>query len=421
VPREPASGDEEADGAMSTDRTARARSVALVILCQIAAMTLWFSASAAVPSLVAQGGMSPHRASLLTGAVQLGFVFGTLASALSGLADRFDSRRLFAACAATGACANALLLATGFDRPEALALRFVTGVCMAGVYPVGMKLAAGWAAGNMGLMIGALVGALTLGSALPHLFTAWGGVQWQVAVAFSSACAAIAAAAIGFVRLGPNHGTYPRFRLADVAILLRQRSLLLAQGGYLGHMWELYAMWAWMASFLAWALPASGAPDEGMLADPSAVTFLVVAAGALGCVVAGRLADRFGRTLVTTVAMASSGACAVSIGFAVQAGPAWLIAVAVLWGVTVIADSAQFSAAIAELSDPRYVGTLLTLQTCLGFLLTIGTIQLVPAMADAIGWRHAFAVLAIGPALGAASMWVLRGHPDAVRMAGGRR
>lgn len=405
----------------STPHPGRIGSVTLVILCQIAAMTLWFSASAAVPALVSADRITAHWASLLTGAVQLGFVVGTLASAVFGLADRFDSRRLFAACVLMGAFANALLLTSGFDQSATLLLRFATGVCMAGVYPVGMKLAAGWAAGNMGVMIGALVGALTLGSALPHLFTAWGGVRWQVAVTFASLCALASAAGIGFVRLGPAHGTFPRFRLAEVALLVRQRPLLLAQGGYMGHMWELYAMWAWMGSFLAWALPASGAPSGGVLSDPSAVTFGVVAAGALGCLAAGVLADRFGRTAVTIGAMAVSGLCAATIGWAVHFGPWVLLAVAIVWGITVIADSAQFSAAIAELSDPRYVGTMLTLQTCLGFLLTVAAIQLIPMVVDRIGWQHAFAVLSVGPLFGVIAMWALRREPQAVRMAGGRR
>ena len=399
----------------------RAGPIALIAACQLAAMTLWFSASAAVPTLVADGALGPNQASMLTGAVQLGFVAGTLASAMLGLADRFDSRRLFGACTVVGAALNGLLLVTGFDGAPALALRFGTGVCMAGVYPVGMKLAAGWARGDMGVMIGTLVGALTLGSAMPHLFTSLGGVRWTSAVEFSSLSALAAAGAMQFARLGPAHGSSARFRIAEVAQLLRQRSLMLAQCGYLGHMWELYAMWAWLGTFLAWALPASGAPATGALGDPALLTFAVIALGALGSVAAGVLADRIGRTAVTIGAMLASGACAATIGFAVDAGPVVLLAVAAVWGITVIADSAQFSAAIAELSDPRYVGTMLTVQTCLGFLLTVAAIQLIPRVADAIGWRHAFAVLAVGPLLGAVAMAALRVHPDAVRMAGGRR
>lgn len=399
----------------------RRLSVFLIIVCQIAAMTLWFSVSAAVPSLIQAGALQTDTAAALTAAVQLGFVVGTLLSAATGLADRFDPRWLFALAALLGAGLNALLLATGLDAPAGIALRFGIGVCMAGVYPVGMKLAAGWAAGNMGLLIGTLVGALTLGSAMPHLFNALHSLDWQAPLMLASGCAVASAIAIRFVRLGPRHGGASRFRLTDLRALLRNKPVLLAQGGYLGHMWELYAMWAWLGSFLAWALPASGFSHPLRMADISLATFLVMAVGALGCVIAGAVADRVGRTFTTMVAMLLSGGCAALIGFAVDGGPVLLIVVATLWGLTIVADSAQFSAAVAELADPRFVGTLLTLQTSLGFLLTACAIWLVPQVADNYGWRHAFSVLAIGPFLGVLSMWRLQQQPEAQKMAGGRR
>jgi sugar phosphate permease len=292
---------------------------------------------------------------------------------------------------------------------------------MAGVYPVGMKLAAGWSTGNMGLLMGALVGAVTLGSAMPHLFYAFVSIGWEMPVALASGCAIAAAAAIHLVALGPKHAKSISFHWTDLKALLRNKPILLAQGGYLGHMWELYAMWAWLGSFLMWALPASGLEIKLGHATISLVTFLVMAAGAIGCLLAGLLADRIGRTLTTIGALVLSGGCALLIGFSVDAGPVVVIVIAAIWGMTVVADSAQFSAAMAELAEPRLIGTVLTLQTSLGFLLTAGSIWLIGHMADAVGWRYAFIVLAIGPLLGALSMMMLRRQPEAIKMAGGRR
>jgi MFS family permease len=399
----------------------RSFSIFLIVVCQIAAMALWFSASAAVPSLLDSGQLSTDAAAALTSAVQIGFVVGTLASAACGLADRFDSRVLFSAAALLGALFNGALLLSGFDHPAAPVLRFATGVCMAGVYPVGMKLAAGWSTGNMGLLMGALVGAVTLGSAMPHLFYAFVSIGWEMPVALASGCAIAAAAAIHLVALGPKHAKAISFHWTDLKALLRNKPILLAQGGYLGHMWELYAMWAWLGSFLMWALPASGLEIKLGHATISLVTFLVMAAGAIGCLLAGLLADRIGRTLTTIGALVLSGGCALLIGFSVDAGPVVVIVIAAIWGMTVVADSAQFSAAMAELAEPRLIGTVLTLQTSLGFLLTAGSIWLIGHMADAVGWRYAFIVLAIGPLLGALSMMMLRRQPEAIKMAGGRR
>jgi MFS family permease len=399
----------------------RSFSIFLIVVCQIAAMALWFSASAAVPSLLDSGQLSTDAAAALTSAVQIGFVVGTLASAACGLADRFDSRVLFSATALLGALFNGALLLSGFDHPAAPVLRFATGVCMAGVYPVGMKLAAGWSTGNMGLLMGALVGAVTLGSAMPHLFYAFVSIGWEMPVALASGCAIAAAAAIHLVALGPKHAKAISFHWTDLKALLRNKPILLAQGGYLGHMWELYAMWAWLGSFLMWALPASGLEIKLGHATISLVTFLVMAAGAIGCLLAGLLADRIGRTLTTIGALVLSGGCALLIGFSVDAGPVVVIVIAAIWGMTVVADSAQFSAAMAELAEPRLIGTVLTLQTSLGFLLTAGSIWLIGHMADAVGWRYAFIVLAIGPLLGALSMMMLRRQPEAIKMAGGRR
>ncbi len=377
--------------------------LALLAAAELLAMTLWFSATAVAPQLAAEWGLDAGGTAWLTMAVQLGFVTGALASALLSLADLLSARRLFAGAAVLGALANGLVvLAPG--AASAFVLRFATGSLLAGVYPPAMKMVATWFRAGRGLAIGALVGALTIGSAVPHLVRAFASWPWQGVVLASSACALIAAAlvAVGY-RDGPFAFPQPPFSLRHIARVVRVREYRLATFGYLGHMWELYAMWSLVTLFFADVfVRGAAAPSAGGRA--ALAGFAVIATGALGCVVAGRWADRLGRERITIWSMVTSGACALIVGWLAAAPAPLLVAVALLWGFAVVADSAQFSALVTEVAPQDAVGTALTLQTSLGFLLTAGTIWMAALVSARFGWGIAFSLLALGPALGSASM-----------------
>jgi MFS family permease len=406
-------------GLRLTTMRGKPASLALLLFSEVAAMAAWFATTASLAAIRQHWTLTPFHAALLTSSVQGGFVVGTATSALLSAADRFDLRRLFSVSAMVAGVANLAILGFEPTAPAVPVLRFVTGFCLAGVYPVGMKLAATWAKGDLGLLIGLLVGALTLGSALPHLAAAAGGLDWRVPVMGAAISALLAAIVIRFAGIGPLQAKAPKLRIANALDAWRNRSVRLANLGYLGHMWELYAMWAWIGTFMAASLQqryGAAPPISAPLA-----TFAIVASGAVGAFAAGWAADRVGRTLVTMVSMLVSGVCALGIG-ELFGGAAWpLLLVALLWGVAVVADSAQFSASVTELSERELIGTMLTVQTCLGFLLTMASIQLLAWFADAVGWHYAFCLLAIGPFLGVIAMARLRARPEARRLAGGRR
>jgi MFS family permease len=394
-------------------------SLAALAGAQVLALSLWFSATAVVPSLRAAGEIDALSASLFTSAVQAGFVAGTLISAVFGLADRIDPRRFFAGAAIFAGIVNALILTAPPGGVSVPVLRFLTGMAMAGIYPVGMKIAATWAKGDLGLLVGILVGALTLGSASPHLFNALGGVDWRTTIGATSVAALGAALLINLAGLGPNAPRPRAFRFDAVLEAVRAPALRLANLGYLGHMWELYAMWAWIATFLAASFSHSIGGD-GATWWARIGAFATVGSGAIGCLAGGFAADRWGRTTVTMTALAVSGSCALLAGVVFPGPPALVMLVCIVWGISVVADSAQFSASVTELSVPEHLGTMLTIQTSSGFLLSMLTIHLVPWIADLAGWRVAFAVLAPGPVVGIWAMGRLRRSADARRLAGGR-
>lgn len=397
---------------------ARTKSVRLILLCQVLTLAVWFASTAALPSIAILEPISDARMAAMTSVLQVGFVIGALLSAFLNLADRFDPRTFFAVSAAVAAATTAALLVVSPVGTEALILRTITGISLAGIYPVGMRMVASWATNDLGKLVGLLVGALTIGSALPHLLTIGEAWDWKLVYAVSSIAALLAALLVRFVKLGPAFTRAQRFdpHVAKAAWL--KRPVRLANLGYLGHMWELYAMWAWIGMFFRASLDARGVDQPGLA---PAATFLVIAAGALGAMIGGRLADRFGRTAVTICSMAISGACALTVGWLFGGPPLLILVVAVVWGISIIADSAQFSACVVELSPAESVGTMLTIQICMGFALTLVTIQSMGFVVSHVGWGIGFSMLALGPIFGCLAMWLLRRDPASNLLAGGRK
>jgi MFS family permease len=407
--------------ALSADRdeaSARRRTLAVVSLASLFGLSVWFSTNAISSALEAEKGLGESDVAWLTIAVQLGFVFGTFVISITNLADLLNARTLFLLSAIAAGLLN--LLVIPFDGLAPLILvRFATGALLAGVYPPAMKVLSGWFTKGRGYALGMMVGALTLGSGSPHLLRSIFVENWQAVIIGSSALAFAGGVAMrAFVKDGPHEVPGAKFAPRHMLRLFSERGLRLTLFGYLGHMWELYAMWAWIGTFMAFVIG-----DRPLVGDSlemaSALTFLVFLAGAIASPLAGVYAERHGRTKVTSVAMAISGGMALLIGFLPVSLAPLIVVVALIWGASVIADSAQFSTAVTELAEPEYRGTMLTFQTGLGFLLTAASIWLVPRLEDVSNWGVAFAVLAIGPALGTAAMLWLRRLPEAERLAGG--
>jgi MFS family permease len=381
-------------------------------------MSLWFSGSAVVPALSREWQLTDAEVSWIAIAVQLGFVAGTLLSATLNLPDIISTRHLFAVSALLGAVANLIFGLYSHNAGSAIIFRFLTGICLAGVYPPGMKIMATWFRQRRGMALGVLVGALTLGKATPYLVNAIGSANWRNNVLFVSLLSVVGGLIVlFFVNDGPYALPRASFDLTQIVKVFRNRGVRLASFGYFGHMWELYGMWIWVPVMIRASLSQSG--TNPWLAEVG--SFLVIGAGALGCVAAGLLADRIGRTTITSIAMVISGSCCFVIGLLFGGSPWLLLLVAAIWGATVVADSAQFSSCITELGDPQYIGTALTIQMCIGFLLTTVSIELIPRVHDMWGWRYAFILLAPGPILGTLAMLRLRGLPEAVKIAHGRK
>jgi MFS family permease len=391
-----------------------------VAMAAVLANSTWFSATAVVPALQRDWDLTAAGAAWLVVAVQAGFITGSIAAALLNLPDRLEPRRLIAGSAIAAAAANALLVPAG-GLAAAIPSRFLVGVALAGVYAPGVRLVATYYVHGRGVATGVVVGALTLGSATPHLVRGVGDVPWPVTILATSLLALAAAAVIRPVAAGPDAPATPPLSVVAALRALRARPVRLTTFGYLGHMWELYAFWTWLPTFFVASRHALAGSDPARL-ETGAIVFAAVGfAGLSGAVLAGRLADRVGRTATTSAAMLVSAACCVASPWLYVAPTAVLVGVLLVWGASVIADSAQFSASVTELAEPRYAGSALTLQLALGFALTIASIRLVPVAADAIGWRFALVPLAAGPLAGTAAMVRLRALPAARRLAHGRR
>lgn len=364
---------------------------------------MWFSVSAVVPGLRAEWGIGTSAAVWLTASVQIGFVIGAVASAVTNLADRVRPHLLLACSAAAAAACTVGFALTVDGLAAAIPLRLLTGVFLAGVYPVGMKLMVSWTPSSArGLSLGLLIGALTLGSNLPQLISGLATLPWRSVLLVASALGVLGAVvAATLVRPGPLASgraatPNPRYALR----MFTERAPRLANLGYFGHMWELYALWTWLPTFLL-ATPAAATL-------PLPVGVLVFATmgltGVLGCLLGGWGADRFGRAPAAVAALVVSGACCAVSPLLFRAAPAVVVLVCLIWGASVIADSGVFSTALSETADPRFVGTALTAQTAIGFSLTVISIQLTPLVADAVGWQWAFLALLPGPVLGALAM-----------------
>lgn len=396
---------------------ARWQALTAIALASLLGMSTWFSGTAVIASLRSVWGLGSGASSLLTIAVQMGFVVGSLGAAILNLLDVVPPRRVFVGACLGAALANAAV-AWAPGAVPGIALRFVTGLFLAGVYPTALKMMATWFVRDRGRALGIMVGALTLGSAAPHLVNGLGGLDWRAVILSTSALTLVGGAIWAFaVHEGPHPFPRARFDPRQAGRVLDDRGVRLACVGYFGHMWELYAMWTWFLVFYTDSLTRAGVPDARHLA--SLGTFAVISSGFVGCWWAGVWSDRIGRARVAGLAMVVSGACAAIIGLFFGASPALVLGLGLVWGVTVVADSAQFSALVTELCDPAYVGTALALQLGIGFTLTVLTIWLVPIAREAMSWRWAFALLVPGPIIGIAAMarlasWQAR-QPDRAR------
>ena len=395
----------------------RGRALALLSVTLVLSMTTWFSASAVIPQLRVAWHLSDTAAAWLTIAVQLGFVSGALVSALLNLSDVISPRHVILGGSIGAAVANALLTTSG-SAVSGIPLRFATGFFLAGVYPPAFKLMATWFRKGRGTALGILAGALVTGNGMPHLVNGLGGLDWRVVIYATSALTVIGGLIAEFVITeGPFPFPKAIFDPRQAGRVFANRGVRLASFGYFGHMWELFATYAWFLVFFSNHLVARG---ESVASTAAFITFGFFLVSGIGCWIGGILGDRWGRTRTTALMMSVSGSCCVLIGF-LFAAPTWLVLlVSVVWGLTIVADSAQFSTMVTELAAQAYVGTALTLQLAVGFTLTVATIWLIPLLEEALGWRWAFAFLAPGPALGVIAMLRLKSSAEAAQVAGGR-
>ena len=370
-------------------------------------MSTWFSTAAVLGQLRSDWTLSDTQASWLTIVVQIGFVVGAVVSSSTNLADRIPPLRLILVGSMGAATSNALIVVLdGFEG--AVVARFVTGAFLALVYPPALKSMSGWFTKGRGLALGVMIAALTVGSALPHLINALGGLAWQSTLLAASALTVIGGLIADRRCLpGPFAAPSAPFDPKQIGRIIGNRDFRLASAGYFGHMWELYAMWAWIAAFYGDVFSSNRIA--------SLAAFAAIGSGAGGSIYAGVMSDRRSRPRAAGIAMKWSAALALVTGFLIDVPWPLPVVAGLVWGFWVVADSAQFSAIVTESCDLRYVGTALTMQLAAGFVLTVFTIFLVPVIRDAAGWGWAFALLVPGPVLGAWAMHRLERTQTATR------
>ena len=384
--------------------TPKIRSVTLLVLAQVSALSLWFISAAVLPDMLREYQISPLAQAALSSAVAAGFVAGALISALAGISDRFDPRYVFAVCAAVAAASGYALLEFEPGGTMSVLMRFVTGMMLAGVYPVGMKIAVGWGKEDRGLLIGLLVGALTLGSASPHLVAWLGEAEWRTTVSIVSFLTLVSSGLILLSGLGPYHANAPAFKASAITHAWTNKRVRYAYLGYFGHMWELYAMWAWVGVATLASYRFSMGEAEAV-SFSKLTAFLAIGLGGVASIVGGYVADRIGKAHVTIIAMTVSGLAAVATA-ATFGGPPWItFLIVIIWGIAIVPDSPQFSALVADASPPEIAGSLMTFQTAIGFALTIFTVQITPYVVELTSWPTVMVIMALGPAFG---IWYMR-------------
>jgi len=368
--------------------------LAAIVLSQFAGTSLWFAGNAVLGDLQAAWGLAPDALGYATSAVQLGFIAGTLAFAFFAVSDRVSPRIVFFLCSVSGALFNLGVYAFGEGLLTLLAFRFLTGFFIAGIYPVGMKIASGWYQRDLGNALGLLVGALVVGTAFPHLLRGVGQtLPWGTVLLAVSAIAALGGLAmLALVPDGPYLAKGAKFDPRALAVIFRSREFRASCFGYFGHMWELYAFWAFVPVVLA-----AHAPSE---LNVPLWAFAVIAAGFVGCAGGGIVSLRADSARVAFAQLAASGACCVLSPLAFKAPTPVFLAFLVFWGMVVVGDSPQFSALNARYAPRPLVGSALTIGNCIGFSITIASIQLLNALAAGMNPAWLFVALAPGPVLG---------------------
>ncbi|MGM8366574.1 MFS transporter [Virgibacillus sp. W0181] len=375
----------------------------IIALAVLFSLSLWFSALVVMFDLKVKWNLNPLTEGFVSSSIPAGFVIGAFISAYSGLADKYNARNIFVVSATAGALLNGLLIFVD-SATIGITLRGLTGLSLAGVYPISVKLISQWFPKQRGTATGILLAALTMGSALPHLISVFVfDLDSRFVLLICSALSLIAAFLIKFILVeAPVKTQKAPFSLGLIKNVVKNKPVMLANFGYFGHSWELYGMWAWIPLFLSESFME--ASSSSRLISPLVSFIAIGVAGLIGAVAGGLIADKIGRSRLTIIAMLVSGMCALCIGFS-YGSSIWLTStIAIIWGASIIADSAQFSVGVSEFSDSNYVGTALTLQMCVGYSITILSINIIPIIQELVGWRWAFSILSIGPLLGILAM-----------------